>query len=270
MNYVLFLGVGGGTGDGCPVAAGPLGAGGFCPAVTATCSPFSRASGGLMTTASSAVIPSRTSTLFPRSRPMVSFFSDEAIVRADHSRHRPSGRNSSALMGRVSRWPDSLASKCTCAYSPCSSVPVGLGTSTSVSRVRVPGSMASEVRTTWPQKLRAGILGEVQASLQSRVHGGRVGLRHGNIHAQRIGLREIKHFFGGNPAVAGIDQRADIHVARRDYAGKRRIDVLEDSRSSRRFTLASDDCTMACLAAKSPLKLSTSCCDTESLLSKSW
>ena len=54
-----------------------------------------------------------------------------------------------------------------------------------------------------------------QAGLQAHANGGSVGLRHGNVDAQRIGLRQVEHFLAGGAAVAGIDQRADIDVALR-------------------------------------------------------
>ena len=38
--------------------------------------------------------------------------------------------------------------------------------------------------------------GQLEAGLQPGVNGRSVGLRHGNVDAQRIGLREVKHFLG--------------------------------------------------------------------------
>ena len=174
------------------------------------------------------VMPSSTSTLLPKSRPMVSFFKSILLSGPTTAAMVPLGRNSRALIGTRERWPETLASKCTCAYSPCSSVPVGLGTSTSVSSVRVAGIDGVGGAHHLAAEIPAREFGQLEAGFHVRHAWRRVGLRHGHVDAQRIGLRQIEHFacveLPPLPALISVP----ISTLRcGDDAGKRRVDALE-------------------------------------------
>ena len=65
----------------------------------------------------------------------------------------------------------------------------------------------------------------VTIDLLPGLHELRVRLRHVDVDAQRVGLREHEQRAAG--AAAGIDQVADVDVAPRDDAGERRDDALE-------------------------------------------
>ena len=77
---------------------------------------------------------------------------------------------------------------------------------------------------------------------------GNVGLRNRNVHAQRIGLRQVEHLLGGGAAVARIDQRADVHIALRDDPGEWSVHVLEGFQVLETLDVGLGRWTMACLA----------------------
>jgi hypothetical protein len=77
-------------------------------------------------------------------------------VGTDDGDARPSARKSIAFTGIVTLFTLEPTAKCTSPNEPGSKRPSLLGTSTSVSRVRVAGSIASAVRATFAEKLLAG------------------------------------------------------------------------------------------------------------------
>src|SRR5271155_1719600 len=68
----------------------------------------------------------------------------------------PSARNSIAFTGTVTLFTPEPTEKCTSPNEPGNKRPFWFGTSTSVSKVRVDGSIASAVRTTLPKNFWPG------------------------------------------------------------------------------------------------------------------
>src|SRR5208282_4881106 len=117
---------------------------------TCTCCPSSSESDGLITTRSLTSTPPRTSSVVPKSRPMLIRWRCTFPSLSTTATCAPSARKSMALTGIVILGTAVPVAKCTWPKDPGSNLPSLLGTSTSVFSVRVPGSMASAVRTIVP------------------------------------------------------------------------------------------------------------------------
>ena len=146
---------------------------------------------------------------------------------------------------------------------PGNSSPVGLSTSTSSSSVREAGSMASAVRAILPEKFRPGNSARVRSARAARRGGARVRFRHVDEDAQAAGGGQVEQLLARRVG-AGVDERADIDIARRDHAVERRVDFLKRCISSRRRTLERRNPPWLSSRAGRRRLSSTSCLATES------
>ena len=73
----------------------------------------------------------------------------------------------------------------------------------------------------------SGKLRQGQVGGDARLCGLRVDLGHADIDAKFVRLRDVEQLIAGAAAAAGIDQGADVGIARRDYSGEGSIDFLE-------------------------------------------
>src|SRR6266446_4759569 len=121
----------------------------FGAAICTFC-PSSSESDGLMMIRSLTSRPPRISSVAPKSRPMLIGRKCTVLSLSTTATLGPSARNSMAFTGIVILGTEVPVAKCTWPKEPGSSLPSLLGTSTSVFRVRVAGSMASAVRATAP------------------------------------------------------------------------------------------------------------------------
>src|SRR5450755_505009 len=117
---------------------------------TFTFCPSSSESEGLMTIRSLTSSPPRISSVAPKSRPIVIGRKCTVLSLSTKATRGPSARNNMALTGIVIRGTEVPVAKCTSPKEPGNSLPSLFGTSTSVFKVRVPGSMTSAVRATVP------------------------------------------------------------------------------------------------------------------------
>ena len=92
-----------------------------------------------------------------------------------------------------------------------------------------PRSVVNGSRTSDDGSLEspAGEFGENQIRVQPRPDLRGIELRDIDIDAQRVQGRDVKQFARGSAAAAGIDQLADVGIARRDHAVKGRVHFLE-------------------------------------------
>ena len=191
---------------------------------TATLSPSASESGGLSTIWSFALTPSSTSTFSPKLRPTLIGRSCTRALRIDD-------RDAHALAAeqqRVGRDRERLARR-----QRQRDLHVGAGQQHAVAvgqrdldlhRARRGVDRGRGARDLAAKRLAAQ-LGLRDDDLLAGLHELRVGLRHVDVDAQRIGLREHEQRAAG--AAAGVDQVADVDVAPRDHAGERRDDALE-------------------------------------------
>ena len=94
--------------------------------------------------------------------------------------------------------------------------------------------MAPAVRTTLPSNVRFRKFRDVQLGRDAGLHVIAVRFRHIHVDAKDINLRQLEKLL----RIAVGDQRADIHVSRRDHAGKGAVTRWNDCRYFSRSTLA--------------------------------
>ena len=103
---------------------------------------------------------------------MVSFFRSMRLSGINHRRHRSLGAKQQRIVGHDQAFAGQLGVEVHLRVLAVQQDFAGLGTSTSVSRVRVFGSTAPAVRTTLPQKLRPGnSLSSRHAFISARIEG---------------------------------------------------------------------------------------------------
>ena len=111
--------------------------------------------------------------------------------------------------------------KCTSPNEPGSSLPSLLGTSTSVSKVRGRGIDGLGGARHRAGELLPGKLLQRDDGIHADLDGRRVGLRNGDVDAQRIDPRDVEELFARPLPASGIDQRAGIDVALGEHAVER-------------------------------------------------
>ena len=129
------------------------------------------------------------------------------------------------------------------------SCPVGLSTAISTSKVREVGSIAFAVRTSLPWKRRAGKLRQGQVGGQSGLCRLGVDLGHADVDPQLVGLRNVKQFVAVAAGAAGIDQGANIGIARGNHAGERSVNPLKRLQLLQPLHIGLRGLQGACLAA---------------------
>ena len=109
---------------------------------------------------------------------------------------------------------------------PADIAPSGLGTSISVSSVRVSGCSASAIRVTFPGNVRSGISGTCHDRLDTGLQPECLILRHEHLRSDHVGLHEREHERAAR--CVGLHQGADIDVALGYDAVEGRHDLLID------------------------------------------
>ena len=131
-----------------------------------------------------------------------------------------------AFTGTVTLFTFEPTAKCTSPNDPGNSRPSLFGTSTSVSRVRVVGSMDSAVRAILAEELLSGKFLQRNRRRRANLDIRCVGLRNAGVDPKRIDAREIEQF-PPRCARSGIDQSARIDIAFCQHSRERSIDFLE-------------------------------------------
>ena len=188
-----------------------LSAVGFTGSVTRTAKPLASESGGFMMTRSPAAMPSRISTVCPKSRPSFTARISTLFVGIDHADANALGAEQQRVgRQRERRRGDAVGE-------PHLRVAAGENFAARIvhlqfgqQRARVRAQSRRRCGRLWP-RIFSRATGPKSVRRLSRRDGARHRLRHADINAQRIGLGQPEKF----AAAAGGDELADIRLAAR-------------------------------------------------------